>query len=47
MRTHTKIQHNIMEELAFNLSISFENIGVSVGDGIVTLSGRVASAASR
>lgn len=41
MRTDTELQHDVMEELAWEPSIDAAEIGVSAESGIVTLSGIV------
>lgn len=43
MKTDALIQKDVMEELKWDPSINHEHIGVSVSDGIVTLSGAVPS----
>jgi osmotically-inducible protein OsmY len=43
MKTDSQIQKDVMEELKWEPSVSHEHIGVSVSDGIVTLSGSVPS----
>ncbi|MEF3130968.1 BON domain-containing protein [Rhizobium sp. 268] len=43
----TTIQQNVLDELEFEPSIDAANIGVSVENGIVTLSGHVASFAEK
>src|SRR5690348_8091458 len=43
MRTDTELQHDVMEELAWEPSIDAAEIGVSAESGIVTLSGIVKS----
>lgn len=41
MRTDSLIQKDVIEELKWEPSVSHEHIGVSVSDGIVTLTGNV------
>jgi len=43
MKTDRELQRDVMDELAFDPSVSAENIGVSVKDSIVVLSGTVPS----
>ena len=43
MKTDRQIQKDVMDELAFDPSVTSENIGVSVTGGVVTLSGFVPS----
>ena len=43
MKTDRQIQKDVMDELAFDPSVTSENIGVSVKGGVVTLSGFVPS----
>lgn len=42
-KTDRQIQQDVMEELTFDPSVSSENIGVAVNEGVVTLSGSVPS----
>ena len=41
MKTDSKIQNDVMEELKWDPSVTHEHVGVAVKDGIVTLSGYV------
>ncbi len=43
MKTDSKIQSDVMQELKWDPSLTHEHIGVSVQDGIVTLSGTIPS----
>jgi osmotically-inducible protein OsmY len=43
MKTDSQIQTEVMQELKWDPSVTHEHIGVSVSDGIVTLSGSVPS----
>jgi osmotically-inducible protein OsmY len=43
MKTDRQIQKDVMDELAFDPSVTSENIGVSVKDWVVTLNGYVPS----
>lgn len=47
MKADKQIQKDVMEQLNFDPAINSENIGVSVKDGIVTLSGTVPSYAEK
>ena len=41
MKTDIELQHNVLEELKGAPSVDAADIGVTVDDGVVTLSGRV------
>ncbi|MGZ3693531.1 MAG: BON domain-containing protein [Bdellovibrionota bacterium] len=43
MKTDSQIQKDVMDELKWNPGIASANVGVSVADGVVTLSGAVPS----
>ncbi|MES2046322.1 MAG: BON domain-containing protein [Pseudomonadota bacterium] len=43
MKTDSQLQHDVMAELAWEPSVDHADIGVSVNDGVVTLSGYVKS----
>jgi len=43
MKTDSQLQHDVIEELGWEASVNAAQIGVSVKDGIATLSGDVAS----
>ena len=43
MKTDSQLQHDVIEELGWDAAIQAAKIGVSVQDGIVTLSGDVDS----
>ncbi|TAM77429.1 BON domain-containing protein [bacterium] len=43
MKAAVDVQHDVIEELAWEPSVDAADVGVAVRDGIVTLSGRVAS----
>lgn len=43
MRTDSQIQTDVMQELKWDPSVTHEHIGVSVSEGVVTLSGTVPS----
>lgn len=43
MKTDLEIQEDVLEELKFDPSVNAENIGISVKDGVVALSGFVPS----
>ncbi|MGO6900094.1 BON domain-containing protein, partial [Rhizobium ruizarguesonis] len=45
--TDPEIQHDVLDELAFEPSIDAAHIGVSVEDGIATLSGHVSTYAEK
>lgn len=47
MKTDIDIQHNVQHELEWQPSVDAARIGVSVSDGVVTLSGHVASYGER
>lgn len=47
MTTNSKLQHDVMAELAWDPSIDHADIGVAVIDGVVTLSGQVKSYAAK
>lgn len=47
MKTDSQIQHDVTEELDWEASVNAAQIGVSVIDGIVTLSGEVGSYAEK
>jgi osmotically-inducible protein OsmY len=47
MKTDIQLQHDVIEELGWDASINAAQIGASVKDGIVTLSGDVASYAEK
>ena len=47
MRSDRQLQTEVMDELAYEPSLSAEKIGVSVNDGVVTLSGFVPSYAEK
>ena len=47
MRTDSELQRDVLDELAWQPSVNAADIGVSVKDGIVTLSGHVPSYAER
>lgn len=43
MLTDRELQQDVLDELAWEPSVNAAHVGVSVNDGIVTLSGRVSS----
>ena len=43
MKTDSELQRDVLDELKWEPSINSAHIGVSVNDGIVTLSGHVSS----
>lgn len=47
MRTDSELQRDVLEELKWEPSVNAANVGVSVKDGIVTLSGSVPSYAEK
>jgi len=47
MRTDSELQRYVLDELKWEPSVDAAHIGVSVNDGIVTLSGRVSSYAEK
>ena len=47
MRTDTKIQRDVLDELKWEPGLDHEKVGVSVDEGVVTLSGIVGSYAER
>ena len=47
MKTDRHIQKDVMDELTFDPSVSAEDIGVSVSEGVVTLNGFVPSYAEK
>jgi osmotically-inducible protein OsmY len=47
MKTDSKLQHDVMAELAWDPSIDHADIGVAVNDGVVSLSGQVKSYAEK
>lgn len=47
MKNDRQIQRDVMEALEYSPAIAAENIGVSVQDGVVTLTGRVTSYAEK
>jgi BON domain len=47
MKTDSELQRDVLDELKWEPSINAAHIGVSVNDGIVTLSGHVTSYQAR
>lgn len=47
MKTHTKLQEDVLTELAWDPSIDASHIGVATQDGVVTLTGYVTSYAQK
>ncbi|MGZ3705634.1 MAG: BON domain-containing protein, partial [Bdellovibrionota bacterium] len=47
MKVDKQIQKDVIKELAWNPAITETHVGVSVEDGIVTLSGKVPSYAEK
>lgn len=43
VKTDTELQHDVLDELKFDPSVNAAHIGISVKDGVVTLSGHVPS----
>jgi len=43
MKRDSQLQHDVMAELEFDPSVDHADIGVSVTDGVVTLTGLVKS----
>jgi len=47
MKTDTQLQHDVLAELEWEPSIDASQIGVTAKDGVVTLTGSVASYADK